>query len=336
MVRWAILGTGFISATIVNAIKASDGSEVALVAGRNMDRLTNFQKAHGISRSTTQYNDAISDPEIDVVYIGLPAHMHHEFAVKAAANGKAVLSEKSLTTDMPAAHTLINGVKKHGTFFVEGLMYLAHPLYNRVAAVLADGRLGKIRAINGFYAADIWQFVNPGDKGTLYNLGCYPTSLLHFIMQTAYGEQAFAERSSFGAGNYSDHDGQLCDAALTVRFNNGVLANLQSTDSYGKAFSFSVLGDKGVLSFKTNPWLPEIGDNILEWQPYDEDEQREEIIVHEPHDAFYHQIKMVEHCIANNLSEAPRPSPRHQDSIEIMELLTEWEAHCKNGQKQEK
>jgi len=329
MLRWAILGTGFISTTVVKAIKASDGSELALVAGRNIDRLTNFQTDHGIPHSTTSYDDAVSDPDIDVVYIGLPSHMHHDYAVKAAASGKAVLSEKSLTTDMPTAHALISGVQKHGTFFVEGLMYLAHPLYTRLAEVLTGGQLGTIRAVNGFYAADIWQFVNPAGKGTLYNLGCYPASLLQFVMQTAFGEQAFNERTSSGAGNYSAHDGQLCDAALTVRFSNGVLATLQSTDSYGMAYGFSIMGDKGILRFKTNPWLPEAGDTILEWHPYGDDVPVEEIVVNDPHDAFYHQIKMVEHSIAGGKAEAPRPSPRHQDSLEVMELLTEWEAHCK-------
>lgn len=327
MLRWAILGTSFISDIVAEAIRQSDGSEAVLIAGRNAERTAEFQNRHAIANSVLGYEAALDAADVDAVYIGLPNHKHHEIAIQAAARGKAILSEKSLTTDMPSARALIDGVRHHNAFFVEGLMYLAHPLFQRLSELLLDGRLGDIRAINGFYAADIWQVVNPEGKGTLYNLGCYPASLLQFVIQTAYGEEAFRQRTSSGAGNLLADNGNVCDAALSVRFDNGVLANLQSTDSYGMAYGFAISGTKGILRFKTNPWHPLAGRNLIEWLPYGG--EPEEICVEDDHDSFYHQIRMVESCVATGLTEAPRPSPRLNDSLEIMELLTEWEAHCR-------
>ena len=46
------------------------------------------------------------------------------------------------------------------------------------------------------------------------------------------------------------------------------------------------------------------------------------------HDAFFHQTKLVERCVTAGQTEADRPSPRLADSLEIMELLTTWEALC--------
>lgn len=329
MLRWAILGTSFISDTVMQAIAASDGSEAVIVAGRDEEKLNAFQAKHGIPDANLDFDAAIAHPNVDVVYIGLPSHLHQNFALKAAAAGKAVLSEKSLTVDMPSAHALVAGMQLHNTFFVEGLMYLAHPLFARFRDVLTDGRLGAIRAINGFYAANIAGMVNPLGKGTLYNLGCYPASLLHFIIQTMFGEDAFRARQTSGHGTISTEDGTLTDAVLSARFESGVLATLQSTDTYGMAHGFTIMGEHGTLAFKTNPWLPMAGDNILVWQPYDG--EPEEITVTDPHDAFYHQIKMVERCLDEGHIEAPRPSPRLSDSLEIMELLTEWEEHCMAG-----
>ena len=329
MLRWAILGTGFISGTVVDAIAASDGSRVEVVAGRNAERLAEFQTEHRIARGLTDYHDALVDPQVDAVYIGLPNHLHEEPALAAAAAGKAVLSEKSLTTTMAAADALLDGVQARGTFFVEGLMYLAHPLYNRLVELIGDGRLGSIRSISGRYAADIWQVVNPGGKGTIYNLGCYPVSLLQLVIQSAFGDGVFSERTIVGAGNVNE-DGNVCDAALAVRFGNGVLATLQSTDSFGITSDFSIAGEKGVLSFETNPWLPEAGANVLIWRPYGSTyDDREVITVNDPHDAFYHQIRLVERCVSSGRSEAPRPSPRLEDSRQIMAMLTEWEAACR-------
>jgi predicted dehydrogenase len=324
--RWAVVGTGFISSTMIEAIEQSGSSRVDLIAGRNADVLAEHLHRYSIPRSTLSFDEAVSDPEIDAVYIGLPNHVHHEVTLAAAAAGKAVLSEKSLTTTMADAHALADGVRDAGTFFVEGLMYLAHPLYLRVSELLLDGRLGGLRSVRGSYAAPIAHLVNPLGMGTIFNLGCYPVSLLHFVVQTMCGDDAFAARSSAAVGNRSDVDGTVIDAALSVRFGNGVLATVQSTDSYGMSSEFAISGDKGVLRFDTNPWLPVAGRNTLTWLPFEGDP--ETIAINDEFDAFYHQVKMVERRVAERQSQAERPSPRLSDSIEIMELLTEWEELC--------
>lgn len=322
MLRWAILGTGFISNTVVEAIGQSDGSRVELVAGRNAERTAAFRSDHDIPRLVDRYHAAVIDPDIDAVYIGLPNHAHHELAIAAARAGKAVLSEKSLTTTMVTAHALVDGVRDR-VFFVEGLMYLSHPLYTQVVDIIESGRLGTIRSISGRYAADIKDVVNPAGRGTIYNLGCYPASLLHLVMQTAFGDAAFAARTICGAGNRTS-DGTIGEASLAVRFANGVLGNVWSSDDYGMSHDFVVLGERAVLRFETNPWLPVAGPNVLTVTPYDG--ESEEIVVHAEHDAFFHQIKLIENGVAAGLTEAKRPSPRLDDSLAIMQLLTEWEA----------
>lgn len=310
------------------AIAASDGSTVEMIAGRNPDGVAALASEFSVPRHGVDLAALYADPDVDVIYVGLPNHVHHEAVLAAAAAGKPVLSEKSLTTTMRDAHALVDGVREHGTFFVEGLMYLAHPVIQRFVELVSDGRLGTIRSISGRYAADIWQVVNPEGRGTIYNLGCYPASLLHLVMQTAFGEDAFASRSIHGAGHRSRSDDTIADAALTIRFDNGVLASLCSSDSYGMTHDFLVEGDRGVLRFATNPWLPVAGENVITWQPFDAEATNETIVVHDEHDAFFHQVKMVERHVAAGAVEAARPSPRLTDSIEIMELLTDWEAEC--------
>ena len=290
MLRWGVLGTGFISNTVVAAIAASDDSEVVGVAGRSEDRLHAFQAAHSIPVASTDYREIIEHPDVDVVYIGLPNHLHHELVIDAAAAGKAVLSEKSLTTTVATAHQLVDAVRGQ-IFFVEGLMYLAHPLYRTLVEILNGGELGTVRSINGRYAADIAAVVNPAGRGTIYNLGCYPVSLMHLVIQTALGPDAFADRTMFGVGTRTADD-TIGEAAVTVKFGGGAVANLQSTDNYGMTHEFSIAGDLGVLRFETNPWLPVAGDNVLCIERYGEAPRR--VVVNDAHDSFYHQVKLVE------------------------------------------
>ena len=323
MLRWGVLGTGFISNKMIEAVKTSNGSTLHTIAGRQQHALDQFQTAHGFVKQSLGYEDVMADPEVDAIYIGVPNHVHHTLSLAAAVQGKPVLSEKSLTTTMAQATALVDGVTSAKTFFVEGLMYLAHPFLARFVEVLKDGRLGDLKAINGFYSADIWKVTNPAGRGTLYNLGCYPTSLMHLVIQTMCDEAAFGARRIRGTGNVSEQDGTVVDAAVSVRFDNGVLGTLQSTDRCGMAYGFNVSGMHGVLRFVTNPWLPVAGRNFMQWCPYNG--EIEDIFVDDPHDAFYHQLKMVEAAIGAKETQSARPSPRLKDSVEIMEFLTEWE-----------
>lgn len=327
MLRWGILGTSFISDTMAQAIIGSDASRIEAVAGRDPQRLSNFAARHGIAKHYSGYDALLDDPAIDVVYVGLPNNMHHEAVIRAAEKGKAVLSEKSLTTTMEEADALAKAVRANGIFFLEGLMYLSHPVIAKAGEILRSGRLGPIRSISGFYAADIWKFVNPMGGGTIFNLGCYPASLLHFMVQTACGPDAFARRTVSAFGNVSAHDGNICDASLSVRFDNGVLASLQSTDSFGMFFAFSVHGERGSLRFLSNPWLPAAGENRVQICEYDQ--APEEIVVVSDHDAFGHQVRLVESCLKAGLKDAPRPAPRLADSLEIMSLLSDWDQRAR-------
>lgn len=326
MLRWAIAGTSFISETMAAAIASSPGSQIAAVSGRDLTRLADFAARHGIGQTYASYDQMLANQHVDVVYIGLPNHLHAEAVIKATAHGKMILSEKSLTTALAEAEALAAAVRAADVFFMEGLMYLNHPLIAALGDVLRSGRLGRIRAITGYYAADIWQVANPKGMGTIFNLGCYPASLLHYVMQTAFGPAAFADRISSGFGIVSPQDGNIADATLALRFGNGVLATLQSTDSYGMDFAFTVAGERGMLRCKTNPWLPVGGENRLEVQLYGT--EPESITVTSAMDAFQHQVACVEACHRLGLKQAARPAPHLADSLEIMALLTEWHGHC--------
>ena len=53
--------------------------------------------------------------------------------------------------------------------------------------------------------------------------------------------------------------------------------------------------------------------------------ETQEVVVESPLDAFGWQVKTVEKCLASGAKEASRPAARVQDSLEILELLNEWE-----------
>lgn len=329
MLRWAILGTSFISETMARAIEASPGSVTTVVVGRDPKRLEEFRALHGIARAVTSLEVALRASDIDVVYVATPNHVHHEATILAAAAGKAVLSEKSLTVSMEQADSLLAAVR--GTvFFVEGLMYLAHPVIARFVDVLHDGRLGTLKAVHASYAANIAHLVNPDGRGAIYNLGCYPASLVQLVLDAMGGDGTFADHQLESCGVISAADGNVSEAVGVARFSNGVLATIHTAETYGNTSRFEVHGTNGTLTFLTNPWLPERGDNSFVWRAYDG--EPETIVVTGPLDAFDHQVRMVEANVAAGKLEAERPSPRLDDSLHLIRFLTEWEAASRSKQ----
>jgi predicted dehydrogenase len=320
MIRWAIVGTSFISDTMARAIAASPGSEAVVVVGRDPERLEAFRARHGIARALTSSTEAVADPNVDVVYVGTPNHVHHEAVLAAAAAGKAVLSEKSLAVSMQQTDVLLNSVRNN-VFFVEGLMYLSHPLIAKFVSVLIDGRLGELKAIHASYAANIAHLVNPDGKGAIYNLGCYPASLVQLVIDSMGG--AFVTHDIAAVGTISTADGNVGETAATVRFANDVLATVHTAETFGSSSRFEVQGSNGTLTFLSNPWLPARGENSFAWKAFDG--ASETFVVADPLDAFDHQVRMVEANLTAGRLEAQRPAPRLNDSMELMQFLTAWE-----------
>ncbi|WP_028108314.1 Gfo/Idh/MocA family protein [Ferrimonas futtsuensis] len=320
--RWGILGTSFISGVMADAITAEGQTRIQAVAGRHSERLDQFADQYGIEQRYQDYDALIANPEIDIVYIALPNHLHHEYVVKAAKAGKAILCEKSLSVDMAGTEAALSAVADAGVFFAEGLMYLNHPVIARAVELVNKGCLGEIKAIHASYSAAISQFVNPGSKGTLYNLGCYPASLVQLMLQQTGLGNPFEGAQIQALGRRGD-DGNICESAASLRLRNGVAVQLHSAEDYGLHWQFTLVGSDASMRMISNPWLPG-ATNTLQLMPHEQ--PPETIEVAGEGDAFLYQVQAVRQALEAGQSRLARPAATPEDSREIMALLTRWEA----------
>ena len=68
----------------------------------------------GFEKSSGDWHSVINDPEIDIIDIATPNHLHAEIAIAAAAAGKHIISEKPLARSGAEAKTMYDAVKKAG------------------------------------------------------------------------------------------------------------------------------------------------------------------------------------------------------------------------------
>ncbi|TPG64874.1 Gfo/Idh/MocA family protein [Ewingella americana] len=324
--NWGVLGTSFISGIMADAIEQHDGSTLYAVAGRSPQGLADFVQQHPVQQQYDHYDALINDPDVDVVYIGLPNHIHHEYVIKAANAGKAILCEKSLSVNMADTDAALDAVARNGVFFLEGLMYLTHPFATQIADLIRAGTLGEIKSINASYCASIAQFVNPGSKGAIYNLGCYPASLIHLVMQNASADGQCPAWSLTAQGRRNSDD-NVCETASVIQFANGTLAQLHCAEDYGMFWAFSVAGTQGRMEVISNPWLPEAQGNQIRVLPYEGEGEPQTYSLDAKGDAFHYQVRQVWQALKAGEVALNRPAARPADSREIMQLLTEWESN---------
>ena len=126
MRRIAMLGTGLIGrfyTETLHGLRSRD--KVQVVYSRSAERASKFAKDWDIPQSTDDLSEAIAHPDVDVVVIGLPNHLHEDAAVRAAKAGKAVLCTKPLARNSAEALRILRAVEQAGVFhgYLEDLVY---------------------------------------------------------------------------------------------------------------------------------------------------------------------------------------------------------------------
>ena len=80
----------------VTALHKHSSQRIAAVGSRSIDSATEFARRFGIERAHGSYEELVSDPDLDVVYIATPHNAHLPHALLALQAGKHTLVEKPL------------------------------------------------------------------------------------------------------------------------------------------------------------------------------------------------------------------------------------------------
>lgn len=177
--RIALLGTGLIGDFYTRTLHGIRGRDrVHAVYSRTEARAKAFAASHGIGRWYTDLDQAVRDPETDVVVVGIPNNQHRDAAVKAAAAGKAVLCTKPLARTAAEAKEMLDAVERAGVFagYLEDLAYPPKTL--KAVQSVKDGALGKILWVRsrethpGPHSDWFWNKDIAGG-GAIVDMGCH-------------------------------------------------------------------------------------------------------------------------------------------------------------------
>ena len=186
--NWGILGPGFIATrAIIPAVQEASNSRILAVASSNEQRASEVAFRFGIERFYSDYQSLLVDPDIDVVYIALPNHLHHEWTLRAAAAGKHILCEKPLAIYAAECHEMITACQQAHVLLMEAMMYRFHPRMHYLKQMLVARELGDMRFL---HAAFSFNFNAPGNYraykqfggGALLDVGSYCVNAARWLI----------------------------------------------------------------------------------------------------------------------------------------------------------
>jgi predicted dehydrogenase len=215
--RAAIAGTGFIGPVHLRAARLA-GAEIVGISGGDPSRARAAAASLDVARVFETSEALATDPEVDVVHICTPNHLHADLARRAIEAGKHVVCEKPLATTAAAAAELVDLAARAGVVAAVPFVYRFHPVVREARARIAGGSSGAIHLIHGSYLQDWlsspddynWR-VEPalgGPSRAFADIGSHWCDLVQFVSGhciarvsartiTAFGERMAGRASPF-------------------------------------------------------------------------------------------------------------------------------------------
>jgi predicted dehydrogenase len=145
----------------------------------------------GFEKSTSDWRSVVEDPEIDIIDIATPNHLHAEIAIAAAAAGKHIISEKPLARSGDEAKTMYDAVKNAGIVHMVAFNYRRTPAVALAKKYIEEGAIGDILNFRGTYLQDwsadpdgplSWRFQKSiAGSGSLGDIGTHVVDMARFL-----------------------------------------------------------------------------------------------------------------------------------------------------------
>lgn len=221
-VKWGILGTANIARwAAIPGMQQAEHSELYAIAGRSAEKAAHFAESFGFCKSYGSYDELISDPEVQAVYIPLPNDLHLKWVLAALKSGKHVLCEKPLALNAGDAKEMFRTAEACGIHLMEAYAYLHSPYVEQLKQDVRSGIIGEVDYLETAFITqgyrEDFRLHKEFGGGAMYDLGCYCTTMMLSLIDS---EPEFVK----AAAEFTDL-GVDANTAGIIRFANGVRAS---------------------------------------------------------------------------------------------------------------
>jgi predicted dehydrogenase len=271
--RIGLIGTGYIGrahaialSTVGTVFADIESPVLELVADSDPARAAQAARELGFHRSTGDWRALVADPDVDVVVVCTPNHLHREMALAAIEARKHVSCEKPLALSTDDARAMALAADRAGLCHLVGFNYACNPLLQTARELVTSGEIGEPIGFHGRYFEDY--LADPGlpftwrceralaGSGALADLGTHLVNLAHVLLgdlgrvmarlSTVIGRRR--EPATGETRRVENED----TAQVLVEFANGVPGSFDVSrvaTGYKCGLAFDLFGTRGSLRF---------------------------------------------------------------------------------------
>lgn len=268
-----LIGTGFMGRAHVLAFRNVSAAfelpvpvHLAALADADSARAEQCAQAWGFERSHSDWQQLIDDPQVQVVAITTPNHLHFPMAMAAIAAGKAVYCEKPLAVSLAQADEMRRSAEAAGVVTQVGYNYQHNPIIDLAKEMIEAGELGEIISFQGEFSEDFmgdpaspwsWRCEAAHAGGALADLGSHLLAMARYLLGDI--EAVCADSSTVHRQRPATHgSNELRPIAVDdqthalLRFASGARGTFSSSwlkHGYKNHLSFEISGTRGTLAF---------------------------------------------------------------------------------------
>ena len=286
--NWGILGAGSIAHKFAGDLKLLPNAKLLAVGSRSSERARKFAAEHAIMKAYGTYEELVTDPELDVIYIASRHVGHYPDSMLCLEHGKAVLCEKPVAINRRQFERMIGLAAEKKLFFMEALWTRFIPSFMKCLEIVKSGLIGKVRLIESDFCFNppydpMGRLYNPLlGGGSLLDVGLYPVFLAMQMGSTITEIKAMAQL-----------DGNNIDTSCTMLLSHeeGELSVLSSSIVTNGRVESIIHGNKGMV--RLNRWwhVPTSVDIVLDGK------SPENITFQEPGNGYQYEAEEVMKCL---------------------------------------
>ena len=256
--RIAVIGMGWAGTRQVEAVREL-GRKVTVdcIVDNDEDFLKQKAEEFGISKTYTDFRDALADPDVDAVSICAPHRLHCPMTLEAAAAKKHITCQKPMTLTVADATRMIEAADANGVklYVTEDQPYSSMSMFLKdiVASGEYTGELTFACLFNGFRGTNYgypgkraWLALpSKGGTGTWALHGIHTVAQLRFIL----GEVETVYMQEHRASSYVRTDLEATMSGMFTMESGIHVSVVQSSETklYHNLKGYLIHGEKGSI-----------------------------------------------------------------------------------------
>ncbi len=241
--RIGMIGAGGIAGVMASTLARMDEAERYAIASRDIVKAERFAEKYGFEKAYGSYEEMLSDPQVELVYVATPHSHHYEQMKLCLEHGKHVLCEKAFTVNERQAAEIFALAERKGLLVTEAIWPRYIPMRRTLDQVLESGVIGTphMMTANLSYVIDGVERIRRPELagGALLDIGVYTLNFASMVfgddVEEICGHAVLGE-----TGVDMQH-------SITLIYRDGRMAVLNSSAQSLSDRRAVIYGDKGYI-----------------------------------------------------------------------------------------